>query len=59
VVLKDPSRKLTEQQVIDFCQERLAKFKAPRKVEFVQELPKTLIGKVLRRKLREVTPRQS
>jgi long-chain acyl-CoA synthetase len=59
VVLKDPSRELTEQQVIDFCQERLAKFKVPRKVEFVQELPKTLIGKVLRRKLREVTPRQS
>jgi long-chain acyl-CoA synthetase len=59
VVLKDPSKKLTEQAVTDFCLERLAKFKAPKKVEFVQELPKTLIGKVLRRKLREVTPQQS
>jgi long-chain acyl-CoA synthetase len=59
VMLKDPSKKLTEQEVIDFCLERLAKFKAPKKVEFVQELPKTLIGKVLRRKLRESTPRQS
>ncbi len=59
VVLKDPSRKLTEQEVIDFCLKRLAKFKAPKKVEFVEELPKTLIGKVLRRKLRESTSRQS
>lgn len=56
VVLKDPAKKLTEQDVIDFCLQRVAKFKAPKKVEFVPELPKTLIGKVLRRKLREVTP---
>jgi long-chain acyl-CoA synthetase len=59
VVLKDPSKKLTEQEVIDFCMSRLAKFKVPKKVEFMQELPKTLIGKVLRRKLRELTPQQS
>jgi long-chain acyl-CoA synthetase len=59
VVLKDPSKKLTEQEVIDYCQSRLAKFKAPRKVEFLQELPKTLIGKVLRRKLRELKSPQS
>jgi len=59
VVLKDPSKSLTEQEVIDFCQSRLAKFKVPKKVEFVDELPKTLIGKVLRRKLRELTPQRS
>ncbi|MDG6902027.1 MAG: long-chain fatty acid--CoA ligase [Nitrososphaerota archaeon] len=59
VVLKDPSKKMTEQEVVEFCQKRLAKYKAPKKVEFVQELPKTLIGKVLRRKLRDLTPRQS
>jgi long-chain acyl-CoA synthetase len=59
VVLKDPSKPLTEQEVIDFCLKRLAKFKAPKKVEFVSELPKTLIGKVLRRKLRESTSPQS
>ncbi len=57
VVLKDPSKKVAEQEIIDFCQTRLAKFKVPKKVEFVNELPKTLIGKVLRRKLRELTPR--
>ena len=59
VVLKDPSKSLTEQEVIDHCQKRLAKFKVPKKVEFVSELPKTLIGKVLRRKLRELTPERS
>ena len=59
VVLRDPSKKLTEQEVIDFCQKGLAKFKVPKKVEFVNELPKTLIGKVLRRKLRELKPQQS
>jgi len=56
VVLKDPTKSLTEQEVIDFCLIRLAKYKVPRKVDFVDELPKTLIGKVLRRKLRELTP---
>jgi long-chain acyl-CoA synthetase len=59
VVLKDPTKSVTEQQVIDFCQDHLAKFKVPKKVEFVSELPKTLIGKVLRRKLRELTPQRS
>ncbi|MDG7012581.1 MAG: AMP-binding protein, partial [Nitrososphaerota archaeon] len=58
VVLKDPAKKVTAQEVIAFCQERLAKFKVPKEVEFVQELPKTLIGKVLRRKLRELKPPQ-
>jgi len=59
VVRKDPSKSLTEQDVMSFCQSRLAKYKVPKKVEFVDELPKTLIGKVLRRKLRELTPQRS
>ncbi len=59
VVLKDPQGAATEKEIIDFCAERLAKYKVPRQVEFVPELPKTLIGKVLRRKLREATSRQS
>lgn len=58
VVLKDPAKKVTAQEIIAFCQERLARFKVPKEVEFVQELPKTLIGKVLRRKLRELRPPQ-
>ena len=59
VVRKDTSKNVTEQDVIEFCRSRLAKYKVPKKVEFVEELPKTLIGKVLRRKLRDLTPQQS
>ncbi|MBZ0167990.1 long-chain fatty acid--CoA ligase [Candidatus Methylomirabilis lanthanidiphila] len=52
VVLKEGER-VTEQEIIDFCKPRMAKHKVPTLVEFRQELPKTLVGKVLRRALRE------
>jgi long-chain acyl-CoA synthetase len=55
VVKKDEAGSLTEKDVIDFCASRLIKYKVPKKVEFISELPKTLVGKVLRRKLRETT----
>ena len=50
VVKKDPA--LTEQQVIDFCKDQLAGYKRPKFVEFRTELPKTNVGKILRRELR-------
>jgi long-chain acyl-CoA synthetase len=59
VVPKEGAGSLTEKDVIDFCAIRLTKYKVPKKVEFVAELPKSIIGKVLRRKLREPTSRQS
>lgn len=43
----------TEQEILDFCKERLAGYKRPRKVEFRSELPVSAVGKVLRRKLKE------
>ncbi len=49
VVKKDP--KLTEKDIILYCKEHLTKYKIPKEVEFVKELPKTTVGKVLRRKL--------
>ena len=52
-IIVKPGETLTEQEIIDFCKERLAKFKVPRAVEFRQELPKTMVGKVLRRYLVE------
>jgi len=52
VVLKE-GETATEEEIIAFCEGELAKFKVPRKVEFRQELPKTLVGKVLRRVLKE------
>ncbi|MDX2024607.1 MAG: AMP-binding protein [Deltaproteobacteria bacterium] len=50
VVKKDES--LTEQALIEFCRESLAGYKVPKFVEFRKELPKTPVGKVLRRALR-------
>ena len=54
IVLKDPSTRGTAApEILDFCGKRLAKYKVPREVEFVPDLPKTLVGKVLRRRLKE------
>lgn len=52
VVLKDGHR-LSERDVLEHCEPLLAKFKRPTAVEFRPELPRTLVGKVLRRALRE------
>ncbi|WP_280188416.1 AMP-binding protein [Delftia sp. PS-11] len=51
VVRSDPT--LTEEQVLRFCQDQLTGYKRPRHVEFRTELPKTNVGKILRRALRE------
>jgi long-chain acyl-CoA synthetase len=52
IVLKD-GQTSTPEEIIAFCRERMAAYKAPRTVEFKIDLPKSLIGKVLRRVLRE------
>ena len=44
---------VTEQDVIDYCREQLTNYKRPRIVEFRDELPKTNVGKILRRALRD------
>lgn len=51
VVKKDPS--LTEQELSDFCKENLTGYKRPKYIEFKAEIPKTNVGKILRRALRE------
>jgi len=50
IVVK-PGETLTEDEVKAFCKERLAPYKVPRQVEFRTELPKTTVGKILRREL--------
>jgi long-chain acyl-CoA synthetase len=50
VVLKE-GQEATEEEIIDFCRHEMAKFKVPKYVEFRRELPKTIVGKVLRRVL--------
>lgn len=52
IVLKD-GKTATEKEIIAFCKERLARYKVPKKVEFRRKLPKTLVGKVDRKILRE------
>ncbi|CDQ42062.1 long-chain-fatty-acid--CoA ligase [Virgibacillus salexigens] len=52
VVRKD-SQDLTETELIQFCRDNLASFKVPRLVEFVEDLPKTAVGKILKRALKE------
>src|SRR5262245_43573166 len=51
VVKKDPN--LTEADLVAYCRTRLTPYKVPRLVEFRAELPKTNVGKILRRQLRE------
>ncbi|QGR87288.1 long-chain-fatty-acid--CoA ligase [Burkholderia multivorans] len=51
VVKKDPA--LTDKDVLAYCKERLTGYKRPKFVEFRTELPKTNVGKILRRELRD------
>lgn len=51
VVKKDPS--LTREELIAYCRENLTAYKVPKVVEFREELPKSNVGKILRRLLRE------
>ncbi|OGT54780.1 MAG: long-chain-fatty-acid--CoA ligase [Gammaproteobacteria bacterium RIFCSPHIGHO2_12_FULL_63_22] len=52
IVRKDPG--LTAEQVKTFCRENLTGYKLPKVIEFRDELPKSNVGKILRRELREV-----
>ncbi len=51
VVKKDPA--LTERDVMDYCKEHLTGYKKPKYIEFRTDLPKTNVGKILRRELRD------
>lgn len=45
---------VSSEDVINFCKERLAAYKIPREVVFIKELPKSTVGKLLRRELRDI-----
>jgi long-chain acyl-CoA synthetase len=51
IVRKDPA--LTESDVMEFCKQQLTGYKKPKFVEFRDELPKSNVGKILRRALRD------
>jgi long-chain acyl-CoA synthetase len=44
---------VTEQDVEDYCRENLTGYKVPKEIEFRDDLPKTNVGKILRRALRD------
>ena len=50
-VVRKPGNEVTEEEILAFCKERLAPYKAPKTVEFRDELPKSTVGKLLRRVL--------
>jgi fatty-acyl-CoA synthase len=53
VVVTTPGQTLEPDDVIDFCRDKLARFKIPSDVKFIDELPRNATGKVLKRVLRE------
>jgi len=56
IALKDGMQdSVSEEDMISFCKQRMAAYKYPRQVEIVDDIPKTLTGKFLRRSLREKT----
>jgi long-chain acyl-CoA synthetase len=57
VVLKEGAT-ATQEEIIRYCRDNLAKYKIPKRVIFTDQLPKSLVGKVLRRVLREEALRQ-
>jgi long-chain acyl-CoA synthetase len=58
VVLK-PGASAGAEEILEFCRQQLAKYKVPAAVEFVEALPKSAVGKVLRRSLRELEEKKS
>ena len=53
VALK-PGEQATEAEIIDHCQQRLTRFKTPKSVQFMDALPKNIVGKILRKELRKL-----
>lgn len=52
-IVKKTGAVVSEGELIDYCQKNLAKYKTPRHVEFIDELPRNGVGKILKTKLRE------
>jgi long-chain acyl-CoA synthetase len=57
VVIKDGWKgKITEEELRTWCKDNITHYKVPKLIEFRKDLPKTLVGKVMRRQLREADP---
>ncbi len=54
ITLRQGANNVSEHEIISFCKERMAAYKAPRLVEILSELPKNATGKILKRVLKEI-----
>jgi long-chain acyl-CoA synthetase len=57
-VVPKPGEKITEEELDAHCRKSLAAYKVPRIYEFTENLPKSVVGKILRRKLKDVEPKK-
>ena len=53
-ISKTPNENIDSEEIIDHCKKYLTGYKIPEFVEFVDEIPKSNVGKILRRKLRDI-----
>ncbi len=53
IVVVTPGEELTEEELIDWCQDQMGKFKIPKSVVITEAIPRTPIGKILKKDLRE------
>ncbi|MFC4259754.1 class I adenylate-forming enzyme family protein [Marinobacter lacisalsi] len=58
VVVRNPDSEISEEELLAFCQERLAKYKTPRQVVFMDTMPRNGVGKILKKSLREQVAEQ-
>lgn len=57
-IVVEKGQELTKAEVVEFCRDKLAKFKIPRQIEIVDALPKSAMGKVLKRVLKDRQPKK-
>ena len=53
VIVIQPGKEVSEQELIKFCKKRIASYKKPKSIEFIDELPKNNNGKIVKQELRE------
>ncbi|GGY72790.1 class I adenylate-forming enzyme family protein [Marinobacter zhanjiangensis] len=58
VVVRNPDSEISEEELLAFCQERLAKYKTPRRVVFMEAMPRNGVGKILKKSLRDQVAEQ-
>jgi fatty-acyl-CoA synthase len=54
LVVRKPDAHVTEAELVEFCRSRLAHYKCPQSVDFLDSFPKTGTGKILKRELRKL-----